>query len=90
MGAIAMARKREVRLVSHMPQLTRELAARQQRPITQEIIAAETGISIATVNRWMRGKITMIDKNVLFAFCKFYEIPLEESRQLIELLENDE
>lgn len=53
--------------------LLTEKERRDRRRIKTSEIAAETGISFPTVQRWLRDEVTKFESQVLEAFCDYLE-----------------
>ena len=60
----------------------RELLARKMRlegrTITQRDIVAETGMSSATVNKWMRNDVQRLDAPIVLALMEYFNCSLQE------------
>lgn len=67
--------------------LMRQKAARDDMPITQAVVSEATGVSRATLSRWINGKIREIDADTAFKLAEYFECDLVE---LVEFqFEND-
>jgi transcriptional regulator with XRE-family HTH domain len=45
------------------------------REITIKEMAEATGVSRDTISRLLKGTPTRIDKNTIYALCKFFDVP---------------
>jgi transcriptional regulator with XRE-family HTH domain len=48
------------------------------RTITQRDIVAETGISLATVSKWMRNDVQRLDAPIVLALMEYFNCSLQE------------
>ena len=68
---------------SKLPLLVAKKEDRERRKITQEEIAANTGLRRPTISAWMSYKpISRLEANVVGALCAYFECSIQE---LIEL-----
>jgi DNA-binding Xre family transcriptional regulator len=59
---------------SNFEDLRRHKAAREQRDIPLQTVAAESGLSIATVHRVKKGVLTGMSLSTIDALCRYFKV----------------
>ena len=75
-----MAEKR--RAGSNLFAVWRRREAELGRRITYRDVQADTGLSVATLSRWMTNQVTRFDAETVQALCEYFHCQVEELLQL--------